>query len=60
MQHFLGLPLFVTLGPEIWSHVKFWTLQAPIMWAFLALNTVASFMGVGGMYKLTGAVAARA
>ena len=52
--HFLGLPLFITLAPEIYAHAATWTYSNPVMWVFLGLNTVASFLTVRGMYKLTG------
>ena len=54
-QHFLGLPLFITLGPEIWNHMVLWSTQHPVMWVVLALNTLTSFLCVRGMYNLTGA-----
>eukprot|EP00160_Parvularia_atlantis_P016148 Unigene4974_Nuclearia_a/m.15238 Unigene4974_Nuclearia_a/g.15238 ORF Unigene4974_Nuclearia_a/g.15238 Unigene4974_Nuclearia_a/m.15238 type:complete len:304 (+) Unigene4974_Nuclearia_a:1092-2003(+) len=51
--HFLGLPMFLTIAPDMVKHMLLWSTAHPAMWAVLMLNTIASFMGVRGMYNLT-------
>ena len=41
----------------MWQHMRLWTLDKPLLWLVLGLNTLASFLGVRGMYNLTGTVA---
>jgi len=35
------------------THMIDWTFNNPTMWLILLLNTIASFLGVRGMYNLT-------
>jgi UDP-xylose/UDP-N-acetylglucosamine transporter B4 len=53
-QHLLGLPLYIVSADKIWSDMTEWTYESPIMWLALFGNSFLSFVGVRGIYNLTG------
>ena len=39
---------------DIYDHCLFWVQKHPMMWVYLFLNIVTNFLGVNGVYKITG------
>lgn len=54
LQHLLGLPLYLVSADKILTDMKQWTLHNQTMWLALIGNSFLSFVGVRGIYNLTG------
>jgi hypothetical protein len=50
----LGLPLYIVSAEKIISDLVDWTFHHPTMWLALLGNSFLSFVGVRGIYNLTG------
>jgi UDP-xylose/UDP-N-acetylglucosamine transporter B4 len=52
--HFLGLPMNAMIGRRIVNDLVSWSLYKPQMWLALLSNGLLSWVGVRGIYNLTG------
>eukprot|EP00475_Leptophrys_vorax_P020880 TRINITY_DN28637_c0_g1_i1.p1 TRINITY_DN28637_c0_g1~~TRINITY_DN28637_c0_g1_i1.p1 ORF type:complete len:639 (-),score=171.00 TRINITY_DN28637_c0_g1_i1:30-1946(-) len=52
--HLLGLPLYIVSADKIWADLVSWTFHNQTMWLALLGNSFLSFVGVRGIYNLTG------
>lgn len=42
------------MGVEIYEHSMLWWNSHPFMWFYLLMNIITTFLGVNGVYKVTG------